>query len=296
MRLITLYDITGAGEDMFDGYLESQTETATEIEKKFSVAGRNAVAILNNYGISATLSFHNAHDTRITESGDRRVTEAGDIRVTEIITSGSTRITESGDTRVTEAGDTRVTEEPASIGEVQSVSLIRDSIKDWWDYFFAPSRIGRDTVFYFPTQPAGAEATLKITYTGGTAKCGLCLTGVARDIMTTRQDLEIGIDDYSIYTEDEFGQLYLNPGNWAKRVDAKLFTEKTNFDIAFREIVKNRATTCIYDYNEYDSTLSEYHTSEEKFTSLIVYGFTEDFNPEINEALAEARHEVKGFT
>ena len=57
MRLISLTTITGAGEDMFDGYLETQTETAEEISKTFSVAGFNAVVVLNNYGIEAELTI-----------------------------------------------------------------------------------------------------------------------------------------------------------------------------------------------------------------------------------------------
>ena len=35
MRLITLTPITGSGEEMFDGYLEAQTESAEEISKTF---------------------------------------------------------------------------------------------------------------------------------------------------------------------------------------------------------------------------------------------------------------------
>lgn len=238
MRLITLTAITGSGEDMFDGYLETQTETAEEISKTFSVAGFNAVVVLNNYGIEAELTI------------------------------GS---------------------------EVMTVPLIRDSIKDWWDYFFAPSRIGRDCVFYFPLQGAGVNATLKIKYPDGTAKCGMCVTGVAKEIMTTKYDVEIGISDYSKYVTNEFGQIYLNQGPWAKKAEVGLFTLKENFDIAFREIIKNRATPCVFDYNEYDSTLSEYHTSEEKFSSLVVYGYTDDFSPTINTALANITHSVKGL-
>ena len=238
MRLISLTAITGSGEDMFDGYLETQTETAEEISKTFSVAGFNSVVVLNNYGIEAELTI------------------------------GS---------------------------EVMTVSLIRDSIKDWWDYFFAPSRIGRDCVFYFPTQGTGVNATLKIKYPGGTAKCGMCVTGLAKNIMTTRNDVEISMSDYSKYITNDFGNIYLSQGPWAKNVEAGLFTSKENFDVAFREVVKNRGVACVFDYNEYTSDLTEYHTSDEGFSCLIVYGYTDDFSPSINSAVATAMHSSKGL-
>jgi hypothetical protein len=249
---------------MFDGYLESQTETAEEISETFSISGFNCLCLFNTYGIEAELTIG---------------------------------------------------------ASVQTISLIRDSIKDWWDYFFAPSRIGRDCVFYFPTQTgdvrvtendniritedgniripegsaASGTATLKIKYTGGTAKCGLCVLGVAREIMTTRYDVQIGISDYSKYITDDFGDTYLSEGNWAKRVNVKMFSLKPDFDIAFREVIKNRATACVFDYNEYSYELTEAHTSENGYSSLVVYGYTEDFRPRIGEALAEATHEAQGL-
>ena len=238
MRLIKLIQITGSGEDMFDEYLETQTEAADEISKTFSVAGFNCVVVLNNYGIEAELTI------------------------------GS---------------------------EVQTISLIRDSIKDWWDYFFAPSRIGRDCVFYFPTQGAGVNATLKIKYPDGIAKCGMCITGLAKEIMTTMYNIDIGISDYSKYVTNDFGNIYLNPGSWAKRAEAGLYSLKENFDVAFRDIIKNRSTTCVFDYNEYESDLTEYHTSEDGFSSLIVYGYTEDFSPTIDTAIASAAHSSRGM-
>jgi hypothetical protein len=241
MRLITLTSITGAGEDMFDEYVDTQTETADEISKTFSVAGFNALAILNCVGITATLSFSSAEP---------------DI----------------------------------------TISLIRDSVIDWWDYFFAPTRTGGDFVFYFPTQPPGATATLTISYTGGTAKCGMCVTGVAKDIATTRQDITLGISDYSKISTDGFGRTYLNQGKWAKRVQAGAFVLNPSLDICFREVIKNRGVACIFDYNEYDDELETPHSSVDGFQTLIVYGFTEDFDIVTRgPSISDVRHESQGL-
>lgn len=260
MRLITLTDIAVSGEAMFDGITDTQTETAEAIIKTFSVGGFNAVAILNCYGVSASL-------------------EIG--------------------------------------GDTQTISLIRDSIKDWWDYFFAKSRIGGDFVFYFPVQAAGANATLTISYPGGTAKCGLCVTGSARHVMTTRQDVKIGISDYSRITTNTFGESYLLQGRWAKRADVGGFVYNTDLDLSYRDVVKNRGIACIFDYNEYPDSIAydlpEYvdieryveasyyditakHTSVNAYQSLIVYGFTEDFYIQMpGPTISNMKHESQGL-
>lgn len=237
MRVITLTAISGVA-DMYDAFLETQTETAEQISVSFPIAGFNAVAILNNYGVSASLTVD---------------------------------------------------------GVTQTVSLIRDSIKDWWDYWFAPSRRGRDTVFYFPLQTSG-NATLVISQPGGTAKCGLCITGLAREIARTKYGLSVGITDYSRISENLSHQTYHVPGNWAKRADVPLNIYNTDIDVAYREIVKNRATPCIFDYNTYAQTLSERHTSEDKYQALVIYGYTEDFSISVpGPVMSTAKHESQGL-
>lgn len=179
-------------------------------------------------------------------------------------------------------------------GETLTVSLIRDSIKDWWDYFFAPSRIGRDVVFYFPTQTG--DATLTIAYPGGTAKCGLCVTGVAREIGSTEWGAEVGITDYSKISVDGFGQTYLAAGQFARRAQCEIIITREQYDIAYREIVKNRGLPTLFDFNMPAAPLTEYHTSEHGFQSLLIYGFCEAFSPPIEYGVSRGTIEAKGLT
>jgi len=222
---------------MFDSYVNTQTENADSIEVVIDVTGMNCLAIFNNYGIEATLTYD---------------------------------------------------------GVTQTISLIRDSIKDWWDYFFAPGRIGRDAIFYFPT--SSGNATLTITYEDVTAKCGLVAIGVARDIGITMRGVEMGSDGYSIIDTDGSGQTYLSAGNWAKRASAPVRISADDMDAAYRLIVANRANPTIFDYNEYDVALGTRHTSQDKFQSAIIYGFTEDFESIWqNSRYFQADHEAQGM-
>jgi len=237
MRLIKLTAIAEAG-DMFDGFVETQTETADAIVKTFDITGFNSVTILNTVGISASLEVDSV---------------------------------------------------------TQTVSLIRDSIKDWWDYWFAPTRAGKDVVFYFPTQSSG-DATLTIAYSGGTAKCGMCITGLAAEIATTRTNINVGITDYSTIETDVSGNTSFAVGSWAKRANVDLHMTPIESDIAYRQVVENRGVACVFDYNEYSYTLSERHTSTDGLQPLIIYGYTEDYDTTLlNNNISMASHEAQGL-
>lgn len=186
-----------------------------------------------------------------------------------------------------------------ALGEVyynETVSLIRDSIKDWWDYFFAPCRTGRDLVFYFEGR-ASTQATITISYPGGTAKCGLCKPGVATVCGKTKYGVDVGITDYSIVDTDSFGSSYLSVGAWAKRADANIIIATSSLDLVQRKMIENRGVPAVYDFNNYKGTiLDSGHTSLDGLQCLIVYGYFERFVPEIQHPVStEYGLEVQGL-
>ena len=271
MRIIELNQVS-LSDYMFDDYVETQTEDLIEIRKTFDVSGMNCVMILNNYGISATLIINGDGDSRLhTDILDGVIhKDTDDVVHRDIDGSGTSS---------------------------QTISLLNDSIKDWWDYWFAKSRIGRDSIFYFPVQPIESTATIIISYPSGTAKCGMCIPGLAKECGLTSQDVKIGISDYSIIDTNSFGQTYLNIGRWAKRTQASLFMYNDNIDIHYRDVVKNRGVATGYDFNNYEYNLDELHTSESGIAFLIQYGFTEDFTINIKSAYnSTASIEVQGLT
>lgn len=176
----------------------------------------------------------------------------------------------------------------------ETVSLIRDSIKDWWDYFFAPVRTGRDLIFYFPARP-GATAIITIDYPGGTAKCGFCKPGIAMECGLAKYGVDIGITDYSITTADETGT-YFSVGAWAKTADADIMYENTSLDAITQKIVENRGVPTGFDYNQYQAALGTGHTSLDGLSCLIIYGYTEKYKPTLDEPIAnEYSHTAQGL-
>ena len=178
--------------------------------------------------------------------------------------------------------------------EQTAVSLLRDSIKDWWDWWFAPSRPGRDVIFYFPLAEQGQLATLTIEHEGFQAKCGLCVTGVFREAGYTLE-AEVGIDDYSRVAIDEFGDEFLKQGRWAKRASGDIWCPTELFRGVERDIVGFRGKAYLIDYNEYIVQPSEYHTLQNGHQSLIVYGVTEEYNATIDDGGGvKIKHESRG--
>lgn len=163
----------------------------------------------------------------------------------------------------------------------ETVFLIRDSIKDWWDYFFAPCRTGRDVVFYFEAR-TNSTSTITISYPGGTAKCGFCGPGVAKECGRVQRGVTVEGTDYSIVDVNDFGVAFLSVGAWAKRVDGDVFIESSELDKVHQKLIENRGKAAVFDFNEYSVTIDSGHTSLEGYQCLIAYGYTERFTPSID--------------
>ena len=241
MRIITMGTVSSS-LNMFDGYIDTQTETADQISQPFDVSGNNAVVCLNNYGVSANLT------------------------VTDDDTS--------------------------TVIYNETISLHRSGIKDWWDYYFGPIRIGRDLVWYFPTT-ANATAVITIDYAGGIAKCGLCLPGTAEIVGHTQWNGKMGITDYSIIDTNDFGLTYLTPGDWAKRGDMDVYIANTDMDSTYNRVIQNRALSSCFDFNEYDFT--DTGTSIDGTQAYILYGFVESFSHSLKSpGINSASFEIQG--
>ena len=245
MRIITLHDIDNEME-MFDGFVDTQSEAADSLSATFECSGYNAIALFNTYGITATVTI-------------------------------STYGNPFPYTFPFVFGDTTATTALYS----KTVNLGRDKIEDWWDYFFATPRYGNsDVVFYFPASEY-ATATVTINYPGGTAKCGLCAMGLATECGKTLQGVKVGISDYSVVETNTFGVSSLSVGTWAKRLDAEGYIETANFNTLYNKIVQNRGIPAVYDLNNYAIEIETGHTSASGLQSLILYGYAADFDPSI---------------
>jgi len=131
-----------------------------------------------------------------------------------------------------------------------------------------------------------ANATLKISIhnLGSTAKCGKCGIGLSSDVGKTLEAPEVGFTDYSIKYEDEFGQVYLKVGAWAKLPTIKTVIPFTSIDAVYSDLVAVRGAFAFFEGNE----TSDYET-------VRVYGFLEDWKIKIdNPTVAWVDFDIQG--
>lgn len=172
-------------------------------------------------------------------------------------------------------------------GEVYAVTidLINNTaVVDWYSYFFAPI-ITNDTVVLNLPPYANSDISISINYPSGTAEAGTIVVGNQREIGITQFDCIYEITDYSKFTEDAFGNLYVQGRGYAKRVTGSVaLGGSDDFDNANRELSNWHATPLVFVL------------ADEGYSTLIVYGFIRSFKSSpVSHDYSTCSFELRGF-
>lgn len=167
----------------------------------------------------------------------------------------------------------------------ETVSLVSPSgIQDWHSWFFEP--IVRQSDFSVSDLPRYLGAAIAITATdsGGTVAIGECILGLSREIGSTAAGARIGIRDYSIKTQDAFGNYSILERAFSKRGTFTLLID-AGFTSELQTILAGyRATPAVY-------------VGTDVHSASLIYGFYRDF--EIDIAYPDASLcfiEIEGLT
>ncbi|MBI3096335.1 MAG: hypothetical protein HYY97_15815 [Rhodocyclales bacterium] len=169
------------------------------------------------------------------------------------------------------AASVHVTMTDAAEGVVydETVSLVSDSgIQDWYSYFFEP--IVRKVDFNLSDLPRylGAAIAITATDTGGTAAIGECILGMAREIGGTQYGAKIGIRDYSVKTQDDFGNYTILERAFSKRGSFSLWVDSGLTSELQTILASYRATPAVY-------------IGTDIHAATMIYGFYKDFDIDI---------------
>lgn len=123
----------------------------------------------------------------------------------------------------------------------ESISTFIDDYTSWDQVFFTePKLIG--TIYKRIGPSFGAILKVRINMPSGAAKCGHCVVGTSRDIGLTRIGLELGIEDFSQVTTDEWGDRTFSKGNYSS--PAEVHVRMTNKERPFtRNYLEERRST-----------------------------------------------------
>lgn len=166
------------------------------------------------------------------------------------------------------ASSARVTMTDATDGIVydRTVDLVWDSgITDWWAYFFEPIIRTPDVAFADLPPYSDAEIGITLAAAGETVACGVCVLGLVRQIGDTQAGAQLGIQDYSLITTDDFGTRTITERAYAKKATFSVVVDGADVDEIHRTLAAYRATPLVY-------------IGSERFSQAIVYGFYRDFS------------------
>lgn len=117
---------------------------------------------------------------------------------------------------------------------------VTDSYFNW--FFNTPTY---QDFFYFVI-PFCPTAKFKITLTGALCKVGVMVAGISLDIGATLWDSGVGFIDYSKKVEDEWGEVYLQEGNFRKTFRGSCAIETSKLSTILNALIARRGKTTLY--------------------------------------------------
>jgi hypothetical protein len=146
-----------------------------------------------------------------------------------------------------------------------TIQLKTRACRNWWDYFFEPFVYKTAAVFQGLPLLVGGVITIIIEKTGGIAKCGTCVPGLAKVIGGVEFGASAGIIDYSTKSTDAFGNTTVVERAYSKRVDVTLEIASDKVDEVHRLLASYRARPVVWV------------GAGNLYSSLIVYGYYRAF-------------------
>ena len=138
-------------------------------------------------------------------------------------------------------------------------------IDDWFSYFYEP--VVRRSDFIVNDLPPYTNATIQVILTeaGGTALCGGLLVGQQSFIGNTQYGSSVGIQDYSLKTQDAFGNYSILRRAFRKTGTFQIQLASNYTDQLVSLLTSLRSTPIIY-------------SGSSDFTSMMIYGFYKDLS------------------
>lgn len=128
----------------------------------------------------------------------------------------------------------------------QTRSLIDDSqITDWYAWFFEPQEMRDRLAFLDLPQYWDATVRVRIRKPGGTARVGLIAIGRQRVFAVTNYGVAIGIQDYSTYRRDPFGNLEIIRRGTSDEISYPLTVDTAQAERATRLLRQYTATPLV---------------------------------------------------
>lgn len=156
-------------------------------------------------------------------------------------------------------------------------------IVDWYTYFFEGIYQQTDAVFADLPSYLNATITVTIDAGAGTAACGEMVMGRQATLGVSNFGTSVSIQDYSIKTTDDFGNIIIQERAFSKRADYDVTVETSRVSSVQKLLADIRTTPTVF-------------IGEEDKPETVVYGFYKSFNIVISTpSISDCSIEVEGL-
>jgi len=156
-------------------------------------------------------------------------------------------------------------------------------ITDWYTYFFEGFYQKEDAVFADLPSYTNASITVTIDAGASTAKCGEMVMGRQQTLGVSNFGTSVSIQDYSIKTTDDFGNVVIQQRGFAKRADYDVTVETPLVSAVQKLLADIRTTPTVF-------------IGEDDKPETVVYGFYKQFNIVISTpSISDCSIEVEGL-
>lgn len=138
-------------------------------------------------------------------------------------------------------------------------------ITDWYAFFFEPVIRAEAVVFDDLPPYAGATIDIALSDPGAVVGLGECVLGLSRSIGDTQWSPEVGIQDFSVKTLDDFGNYNVVVRNFSKYGNFTLWVEADQVDAVTNLLASYRAIPILY-------------LGDPDYTSTIIFGYYKDYH------------------
>lgn len=163
---------------------------------------------------------------------------------------------------------------------------LRKSVSEvsYWSWFFEPIEYSNNFVDIDFPPINNTELTITLNPIGGVTRCGVIIAGLAKTFGTSLAGASIGITDYSVKTQDDFGNYTVLERAFRQTGTFSIVVDNASVDGVQAELTKYRATPVVY-------------VGSTSFSSTILYGFYKGFTNNIAyPAYTICDIEIEGIT
>ena len=150
----------------------------------------------------------------------------------------------------------------------ETIDLDTSDVFDWYSYFFAPFEYRNDVVL--TGIPPYSACVIEAEFDGGSIAVGAMIYGRMASLGTHTLGTKIGIRDYSVKSEDDFGNTVFTERAFSRRMGASVFCSNVFLPNIYRQLSEIRAVPTVW-----------IGSTEAQFAPMIQYGYAKDWNIDV---------------